>query len=350
MEIEEEKSHPKHLLSDEMKWAIIFWKKEGLSNKAVAKKVGFDHNRPSLSHQTVKNTWNKYQETNQVDNNWSTQGAPRILTMEEEKEVVDLARENRKASSNELLRILEYPVTSRTISNVLVRNGYHAYRAPKKILLTETNISKRREFAVDHSDWTNERWRRIVFSDESSFSIVNPNGRIYVRRQSHEMLEEDTIQHCSSFSKSILIWGAVSFNGVGPLVRIEGNLTAKRYLKILGYRLWRFFPGLKGGNLIWQEDNARPHKAKVVKDWFTKYDIEVINWPPQSPDLNIIEDLWNMIKYKLRGRDFEDEEELWREILLLWNQITVEEVRSLYESLPRRINALYTANGGHTKY
>ena len=51
MEIEEEKSH---LLSEEMKWRIVHYKKDGLGDRATARVVGEEYNRPSLSHQEVK--------------------------------------------------------------------------------------------------------------------------------------------------------------------------------------------------------------------------------------------------------------------------------------------------------
>ena len=77
----------------------------------------------------------------------------------------------------------------------------------------------------------------------------------------------------------------------------------------------------------------------------------VMNWPSRSPDLNIIENVWGRIKYELRNQEFEDVDDLWREIHRLWGEIIdAEFVVNLYNSLPRRLEAVIRADGRHTKY
>ena len=75
-----------------------------------------------------------------------------------------------------------------------------------------------------------------------------------------------------------------------------------------------------------------------------------MDWPSQSPDLNIIEEVWNFIKHKLKGRTFDDEDQLWEEVKYYWENFEHERLKKLYESLPRRIEALRQAKGMHTKY
>lgn len=133
-------------------------------------------------------------------------------------------------------------------------------------------------------------------------------------------------------------------------MRVHGTLNGEAYLDLFRHRLRRFYPNLYNGDQIFQDDNAPPHRAGVVREWFEKYEITRLKWPSRSPDLNIIEDCWNRIKRNLRGRVFEDREELWRGVQAEWNNIPQEFIQNLYDSLPNRIQAVLEANGGHTKY
>jgi len=47
------------------------------------------------------------------------------------------------------------------------------------------------------------------------------------------------------------------------------------------------------------EDNSRVHKNRVVKEWHDVHGVEVIEWPPYSPDMNPIEHLWRRLKEKM---------------------------------------------------
>ena len=68
MEIEEEKEiNQPHLISDEIKWVIVFFKKNEHTNKGTAKVLTEFFGR-AISHQTVKRIWDNYQETGSVDN------------------------------------------------------------------------------------------------------------------------------------------------------------------------------------------------------------------------------------------------------------------------------------------
>ena len=99
MEIEEEKTH---LLSDEIKWAIVQYKKKGLSNTATASAVAREHNRPTLSHQTVKKVWTKYEAQKNVDNNWNENGRPLVISAREERRILEFVSMNRNASVSDI--------------------------------------------------------------------------------------------------------------------------------------------------------------------------------------------------------------------------------------------------------
>ena len=346
-----------HLLPDDIKWAIVFYKSPHihimlpiLSNREIARIVGGIYNRPTLSHKQVKYVYDKYLETNSVDNIWNSEGRPRSLTAQQVDELIQFAINNRSESCNTYKEELKLDVSRKTVNNALLEKGYKCYRAPPKLIISNNNIIARRNFAREHLNWNMEDWQRIVFSDESSFSLVNTNGRMMIRRKSNEALIDEAVQPYDNFAKSVLVWGAISYDHMGPLVRVEGTLDSASYIRLFNYRLRKWFPGLYNGEQVFQQDNAKPHIGSYAMNWFDKYDIEVMDWPSQSPDLNIIEDVWNMIKYQLKGQVFGDQDELWEEILAIWNSIDQRSIQKLYESLPRRMEALREAQGSHTKY
>ena len=69
-----------------------------------------------------------------------------------------------------------------------------------------------------------------------------------------------------------------------------------------------------------------------------------------SPDLNPLENLWQIVKKKLKGKTYKNKDDLWNDFENAWNEIPLDIVVSLVKSMPNRINAVIRANGGHTKY
>lgn len=348
--MEEEKSNQDHLLPEEIKYAIILYKREGTkSDNKIAEQISNDFHR-KIGHSTVQAIFAKYQKTGTVSNEWSDQGRPKSLTLEEQERLIETARNNRLSSTKDLKDQLNFGASRETLNRELLRRGYKAYRAPVKPLLTDDHKRQRLLFAEEHRSWHELNWATVVFSDESFFRLVHPNGRIFVRRLPEEELEPEMYQQSVTKSKGIMVWGSISSTGVGPLIRIDGKLNAKAYLDLFRHRLWYYFPGLYDGTQIFQADGAGPHGADIVHNWFTKYDIKTLEWPARSPDLNIIEDCWNKIEFDMRGRVFDSQDDLWNEVNNRWRQLSLEFLTHLYTSLPNRMLEVIKAQGGVTRY
>ena len=350
MEIEVEENSQGHLLPDQIKHAIIFYKKAGDKTDKEIKRIIYADFGRTLGNSTISTLWKKHLETNTISNNWSSQGRPRVLKEEEKEMLIETVRENRLISTRELKKDLELDASRETINRELLRNGYKAYKAPAKLLLKECHMEQRYRFALKYQSWGEIRWRKIIFSDESIFRMVNPNGRTFVRRLEEEEVEPFSIQACDSSSGLVMVWGAISSAGPGPLVRVEGTLDSEEYIKLFNCRLWRYYPGLYDGTQIFQDDNAAPHTADNVNEWFKKYSINRMAWPSRSPDLSIIEDVWNSMKFEMRGKIFLTKDDLWGEIQRQWKNLSFDFIDALYESLPNRIQAVPEAEGGTTQY
>ncbi|VDI01470.1 Hypothetical predicted protein [Mytilus galloprovincialis] len=149
-----------------------------------------------------------------------------------------------------------------------------------------------------------------------------------------------------------MIWGCITYHGVGTITVVEGNINALKYIEIIDNNLWpvvvRHFPD---DNYVFQDDNAPVHRALSVQDFRRETGLKSMNWPAQSPDLNIIENCWWVLKRELQKRtqNINNTKDLEREIRDIW-EITVTYLKSLYNSIPRRILRVMRNKGKHTKY
>lgn len=148
-----------------------------------------------------------------------------------------------------------------------------------------------------------------------------------------------------------MVWGCFSANGVGPLYKIEGIMDRFGYRNILDTVMLPFAEEEMPIQWCFQHDNDPKHSAKIVKEWFVDNRINVLKWPSNSPDLNPIENLWEILNRSIRGqKTYSNKEELFNALLEAWNNIPPNIIEGLIASMPRRCAAVIKNSGYCTKY
>jgi transposase len=228
--------------------------------------------------------------------------------------------------------------------------------ARKKPLLRTYNINYRLQWARKYCDWTLKDWKRVIFSDESPFTLFQINGKQYVRRRPGEEYKDEcilpTVKHGGG---SIQVWGCFSWWGKGPLHWIKGRMDGPMYREILKNKMAPFLSNMNGGigvEPIFQQDNDPKHTSNVVKNYLSNKSIVVLDWPSQSPDMNPIEHAWRGLKARIENRAIKASnlEEVFEIAKEEWNNYPMRELRHLIASMPNRCKELKNAKGKHTHY
>jgi transposase len=107
-------------------------------------------------------------------------------------------------------------------------------------------------------------------------------------------------KHSDGFS--VMFWGCFSKHAFGPNVNVDGSMNSQQYIEFIrDYLLPEREAAKQAFDGDWRimQDNAPCHRASIVKDFLRENGVEFIDWPPYSPDLNPIENVWSWIKRKL---------------------------------------------------
>ncbi|GFT68067.1 transposable element Tcb1 transposase [Trichonephila clavipes] len=240
-----------------------------------------------------------------------------------------------------------HPVPSReTIRRRLTEVGLRSRRPLRCLPLTPHHRQCRLDFCRPRATWSVTDWRRVIFSDESRFSLSADDHRTRVwRRTGQRSNPAFIVERHTAISQSVTVWGAISWDTRSSLVVLQGTLTARRYVDdILTPIVLPMLSSRPGA--IYQQDNARPHTARLSQQCLQGYD--VLPWPARSPDLSPIEHVWDALGRQLQPS--RDTGELTAQMQRLWKDLPRGVISDLIESMPRRISACIAARGGFTTY
>lgn len=283
-------------------------------------------------------------------------GRPSKLTHREKRDILKTVKLNPRITAAKIQENVKEKfgkeIHEDTLRKIVKKAGYHSRVARRKPHISETNKKKRMDFANKFISKPPEFWEQVLFSDESKFCIFGIKGRKLVWRKNGTALDKQnlfpTVKHGGG---GVMVWGCMAANGVGNLVFIDSIMDQRVYMDILKTNLKQSAQKLGLGDDFWfQQDNDPKHTAHNIKLWLLYNTKNQLQSPPQSPDLNPIELLWDLLERKIRQHHITSKEMLKNVISEEWGKISTEETKKLVLSMPKRLSEVLYRKGYPTSY
>ena len=336
-------------LTSEQRLRAIGMLESGDTQRVVAQRLG-------CSQVTICNLATRYRDTNAAADRQRS-GRPRVTTRAEDRHILLTHLRDRFRPATRTAA--ETPgLQNPRISASTVRRRLHSfdlqarrpYRGP---VLQPIHRRNRLRWSQQHLRWTQREWRQVLFSDESRFCVDAPDGRERVWRRRGERFTDNCVRQRNRWGgPSVMVWAGISSRHRTPLVVVNETLTAQRYIdQILRPYLLPFLQDHPDVT-IFQQDNARPHAARLTTAFLQTHNVEVMEWMPYSPDLSPIEHLWDELERRIARRNQRpnNRQMLIEALQEEWARIPQATIRRLIESMRNRCIACIAARGGHTRY
>ena len=187
--------------------------RQGQTLRSVGRQLG-------VTQSVIWRLNNRYQQTGNVRDR-ARPGRPRVLTQQQEHFVVLAAWRERTATANDIRAQLR-TAANVNVSDQTIRNRLHAAnlrsrRAAVRIPLTRTHRNNRLAWSRAHVTWNRQQWSRVIFSDESRFTLSFNDGRVRVWRRSGERFQDGAVREHNRYGGGSLMVTGHLFTGYREL-------------------------------------------------------------------------------------------------------------------------------------
>ena len=285
-------------------------------------------------------------------------GRPPILTTRKRRRLVQRATLDafhRRLSYEEIAKIEGINVCRRSLFTAFEKEKYHRRAAQEKPLLTEAHMAARLQWAKAHENWDINMWKRVAWTDAASFT-TGVFGKIFVTRTAEEKYNHDCLVPKFAGYSSAMAYGSISAVSKGPLIlmnkdwgKVNSQVYTHRVLPAFYQHIREIERTVGFMRGILMEDNASIHTSQYTRGYHAYHGIIRMVWPAHSPDLNPIENVWRLLKYRIGKRFPKTDAEVRQYLLEEWDKMEVQDFMKYIESMPERCKAVIAANGGHTK-
>lgn len=329
---------------------IVLLKKQGYSNRAIARELG------NIDPTTAGRIARKYGNGRSVYETGPRPGRPPKLSFREARYAALLLARFPPRNATAIQRRFFPHISARTLRRHLRKLGLRSYIARKVNLTKQQQRLARCSWARAHLSWPQSWLDLIIFSDECKVNLIGPDGRQYYwRHPSVSPLDPRfTIPWAPYGGGSLMVWGCITRQGVGRLRLVQGTMDSKQYVSILQDALFGTLSdySITPRAILFQHDRDSKHMSSFTRGWLQRQNISVLPWPAKSPDLNPIEHVWAHLKRRVYRRNPPPHNlrELWVALQAEWGKISPRFIAKLYDSLHKRMRQVLLNKGRPTRY
>jgi len=336
--------------------------RRSMSQRAIGREL-------DIPHRTVSSFLQRFDIRHSMEN-LPFPGGPRKTSVSTDRYIVHTAESETRIPLAELHVETNSNVSERTLHRRLLEAGIRKWKAVARPLLTKKHAAQRPKWARQHQQWTKGDWRKVVWSDECAvWKDSDPSGRWVFRRQDkrEKYMSRNIRGKTRDGRVSQMIWGCFMSNKIGSIALIDGIVKSNVYITVLTNKLVSFIDALNADgitDIVFQQDNASSHVSKKTHEFLTntasQHGFAVMDWPPNSPNMNPIENLYAHLKLELhrrypdtstlRGSPATIKQALADRLTEAWWDIGEGVLDPLIESMPQLVAALITAKGWYTHY
>ncbi|GFX77425.1 transposable element Tcb2 transposase [Trichonephila clavipes] len=215
------------------------------------------------------------------------------------------ARRNRRQTAGEIARHTTQatgrPISRFTVARRLHGGGLFARRPVRCAPLTPAHRRRRSLWCREHQNWRDNESGRVLFTDESRFSLSSDSHRILIWRERGSRNHSSNIIERDKYGgRGLLVWGGIMLGSRTDLHIFDaGSVNGTRYCNEILLPYVRLFRGAMGLKFLFMDDNAPCHRTLAAEQLLESEDIERMDWLARSPDLNPIEHVWDFLRRRL---------------------------------------------------
>jgi len=366
-------------LTSKQKWSIVSNMEKCGSIQRTSKVVG-------CSVKAVRRWWVRYKDTNKVKCKRGS-GRPRYLTEEAAARALEILISNEVDGAEHVAKKLqvEKVVDKLVHKTTVIRAARNAAKEkhnkmlrvargkPRKAM-TQNTKNKRLKFARANK---RRSWGMVLFSDAKKFHFSFPGSKVkHVRWVLGDKVADEQPIYQPSHPQCVNIYAGITKFGMTVVHMVAGtskqktehknkkgitakNITASEYREVLTKTLLpegqRLFTAQGISTWYLQQDNDPSHSSaqKIINDWNAskRSSVQLLpNWPPNSPDLNIIENVWAWVQAEVNKMGCKTFDEFKAAVVSKVAEVPKSMISNLYTSLNRRISKVCQNEGGATKY